>query len=83
MGVVICTMFMLLRLYSRRFVTRIQAWSDGIIVVVVILGMVSAALTNIAISYGLGRYTILVPLENVSPAFYGAIFWPISIVSVD
>jgi hypothetical protein len=80
-GVAICTMCMLLHLYSRRFITRTQDWNHGTIIAAVMLDMVSTALTSVAIS-GLGRYTVHVPLENVLPAsYYGTILQPINIVS--
>jgi hypothetical protein len=81
-GVATCIVFMLLRLYSRRFVTRTLDWTDGIIVVAVLLNMIGVALTSVAISYGLGRHTVYIPLENVSPAlYYGAIVRPVSITA--
>jgi hypothetical protein len=73
---------MLLRFYSRRFVACTLGWSDGIIVPAVVLNTVSTALTSVAISYGLGRRTVHIPLENFSSVlYYSAIVRPISIVA--
>jgi hypothetical protein len=81
-GVALSTPFILLRVCSRLFVTRSLGWSDGIIVLAGILNIISVALTSVAISYGLGRHNVHIPIENVVPTlYYGAILRPIGITA--
>lgn len=81
-GAAICTIFVLLRLYSRHYITRTLGWSDAIIVVAAILNIIATALASVAISYGIGKHVMYIPLENVTPTlFWGAVVRPISITS--
>jgi hypothetical protein len=79
-GVATCIIFMLLRLYSRKFVTRTLDWSDGIIVFAVLLYTIAAVFLSISISYGFGKHAVHIPLENVAPTlYYSAIAQPLGI----
>jgi hypothetical protein len=79
-GVATCIIFMLLRLYSRKFVTRTLDWSDGIIVFAVLLYTTAAVFLSISISYGFGKHAVHIPLENVAPTlYYSAIAQPLGI----
>ncbi|CAI6334213.1 unnamed protein product [Periconia digitata] len=81
-GASICTVFVLLRLYSRHFITRTLGWSDAIIVFAQVLNIIATALATVSVHYGTGRHAVHIPLENIEPAlFYGAIVRPFSITS--
>lgn len=81
-GTAICTIFVLLRVYSRHYITRSLGWSDVIIVFAQILNIIATALASVSIYYGTGRHAVHIPPENVVPAlFYGAIVRPFSITS--
>ncbi|KAF2676553.1 hypothetical protein K458DRAFT_379793 [Lentithecium fluviatile CBS 122367] len=78
----ISTIFILLRLYSRYFITRTLGWSDAIILVAGILNVIFNAMTTVAISYGMGRHSAHIPLQNVTPAlYYSTVVQPIGITA--
>jgi hypothetical protein len=81
-GAAITTIFVLLRLWSRKFLTRTLDWSDAIIVVSQILQIASIALASIAISYGVGRHVVHIRPENITPAlYYTNILQPVAIAA--
>ncbi|PVH93146.1 hypothetical protein DM02DRAFT_542184 [Periconia macrospinosa] len=80
LGAGISTTTVLLRLYSRRYLTRNLDWSDALIVIAAILHIASTALSSVAISYGAGRHLIYIPPENITPVlYYSTILQPVGI----
>jgi hypothetical protein len=79
-GAAITTIFVLLRLGSRKFLTRTLDWSDAIIVVSQILQIASIALASTAINYGAGRHVVHIRPENITLAlYYSNILQPVGI----
>lgn len=79
-GTGLCTIFVVLRIYSRRFITRTLDWSDAIIVFAQVLNIVATALSSVSIYYGIGRHGVYIPQQNIEPAlFYGVIIRPLGV----
>lgn len=79
-GVSISTIFVILRLYSRKFLTHTLDWSDSLIIVAQILQIASTSLASVAISYGVGRHLVYIPPEDIQPVlYYSNILQPVGI----
>jgi hypothetical protein len=56
LGVTLSTIFVALRIYSRKWITRTLGWDDAIIVFSAVLNTVIVSIGSTAVSYGNGRH---------------------------
>ncbi|KAI1465193.1 uncharacterized protein F4812DRAFT_462036 [Daldinia caldariorum] len=74
MGAGVSTVFVILRLYSRLFITRAPDWDDVVIAIATIINIITIALCSMAISYGLGRHIQYLSDDDlVNCLYYSAI----------
>lgn len=69
-GVVISSLFVVLRLYSRAFIIRSLGWDDAIMVFAAILHIITVVLSTIAVSYGVGRHVYYLSNDDMTNSLY-------------
>lgn len=81
-GAAIATLFVALRVYSRKWITHSAGWDDAIIVFAAILNLATVTLGSVAVSYGNGRHIYYLSNEDVLNAlYYSVIVQPIGIAA--
>jgi hypothetical protein len=81
-GTAISTIFVVLRIYVRVWVTHSPGWDDALIVVAAMFRITGSIVCGVAIHYGIGRHVYyLTPTQLTKTLYYSAIMQPITIIA--
>ncbi|KAI9703026.1 MAG: hypothetical protein M1820_006017 [Bogoriella megaspora] len=80
--IAISILFVVLRVYTRLFVTRNLGYDDGLIVIALVLLIATAWMATVAVAAGLGRHIVYLQIDQIEKiAYLAAVMEPIGIFS--
>lgn len=82
-GAAISILCVVLRIYSRLFITRSPGWDDAILVFAAVFKIINTALNTVSVSYGIGRHVYYLSDDDiVNTLYYESILRPIGIAAI-
>ncbi|KAK2603347.1 hypothetical protein N8I77_009811 [Diaporthe amygdali] len=82
-GAAISILCVVLRIYSRLFITRSPGWDDAILVFAAVFKIINTALNTVSVSYGIGRHVYYLSDDDiVDTLYYESILRPIGIAAI-